>query len=82
MSGPGFLLATPKDHEMNVDKAVLAFAGFVVLLGLVLGHWVTPYWYLLTAFAGLNMIQASFSGFCPAAMIFKKLGLRGGCAFS
>jgi hypothetical protein len=67
---------------MNVDKAVLAFAGAVVLLGLVLGHWVTPYWYLLTAFAGLNMIQASFTGFCPAAMIFKKLGLRGGCAFS
>ncbi|MBR0718215.1 DUF2892 domain-containing protein [Bradyrhizobium liaoningense] len=67
---------------MNVDKAVLAFAGFVVLLGLALGTYVNAYWYLLTAFAGLNMIQASFTGFCPAAMVFKKLGLQGGCAFS
>ena len=67
---------------MNVDKAVLAFAGFVVLLGLALGTYVSPYWYLLTVFAGLNMIQASFTGFCPAAIVFKKLGLRGGCAFN
>ncbi|CUT14783.1 Rhodaneserelated sulfurtransferase [Bradyrhizobium sp.] len=67
---------------MNVDKAVLAFAGFVVLLGLALGTYVNAYWYLLTAFAGLNMIQASFTGFCPAAVVFRKLGLRGGCAFS
>lgn len=67
---------------MNLDRAVLAFAGFVVLLGLALGTYVNPYWYLLTAFAGLNMLQASFTGFCPAAMMFKKLGLRGGCAFS
>ena len=67
---------------MNVDKAVLAFAGFVVLLGLALGTYVNAYWYLLTAFAGLNMIQASFTGFCPAALVFKRRGLRGGCAFS
>ena len=67
---------------MNIDKAVLAFAGFVVLLGLALGTYVSPYWYLLTVFAGLNMIQASFTGFCPAAIVFKKLGLRGGCAFN
>jgi hypothetical protein len=67
---------------MNIDKAVLAFAGCVVLLGLVLGWQVNPYWYLLTAFAGANMLQAAFTGFCPAAMFFKKLGLRGGNAFS
>ncbi len=67
---------------MNVDKAVLAFAGFVVLLGLALGTYVNAYWYLLTAFAGLNMLQASFTGFCPAAMVFRKLGLSSGCAFS
>jgi hypothetical protein len=67
---------------MNLDKAVLAFAGFVVLLGLALGYYVNSYWYLLTAFAGLNMMQASFTGFCPAAIVFKKLGLHGGCAFS
>jgi hypothetical protein len=63
---------------MNIDKAVLTFAGFVVLLGLALGYWVSPYWYLLTAFAGLNVIQASFT----VAIVFKKLGLRSGNAFS
>lgn len=67
---------------MNVDKAVLAFAGFVVLLGLALGYTVNTYWYLLTAFAGLNMLQASVTGFCPAAIVFRKLGLPGGCAFN
>ncbi len=67
---------------MNIDKAVLGFAGFVVLLGLALGWLVSPYWLLLTAFAGLNMIQASFTGWCPAAIVFKKLGLRDGCAFT
>ncbi|MEY9186052.1 hypothetical protein ABIG06_007605 [Bradyrhizobium sp. USDA 326] len=67
---------------MNVDKAVLAFAGFVVLLGLALGTYVNAYWYLLTAFAGLNMLQASFTGFCPAAIVFRKLGLSSGCAFT
>ncbi|GLR95800.1 sulfurtransferase [Bradyrhizobium liaoningense] len=67
---------------MNVDKAVLAFAGFVVLLGLALGTYVNAYWYLLTAFAGLNMLQASFTGFCPAAIVSRKLGLSSGCAFS
>ncbi|MCB1472561.1 MAG: DUF2892 domain-containing protein [Rhodobiaceae bacterium] len=58
---------------MNLDRAILAFAGFVVLIGLTLGWLVSPYWYLLSAFAGLNMMQAAFTGFCPAAMIAKKL---------
>jgi hypothetical protein len=71
-----------KERVMNIDRAVLRFAGFVVLLGLTLGWLVNPYWYLLTAFAGLNMIQSSFTGFCPAAIVFKKLGVRDGCAFS
>lgn len=66
---------------MNVDRAVMAFAGFVVLGSLALGFWVSGYWLLLTAFAGVNMIQASFTGFCPAAWAFKKLGLRAGNAF-
>ena len=66
---------------MNLDRAVLAFAGLVVLAGLALGYWVTPWFYLLSAFAGLNMLQAAFTGFCPAAMIFKMLGLRPGNAF-
>jgi hypothetical protein len=66
---------------MNVDKAVLMFAGFVVLTGLALGTWVSPAWYLLSAFAGLNMLQAGFSGFCPAAIVFRRLGLKSGEAF-
>jgi hypothetical protein len=67
---------------MNIDQAVLGFAGTVVLVGLGLGWFVSPYWLLLPAFAGLNMIQASITGFCPAAIVFKKLGARSGCAFS
>ncbi len=66
---------------MNIDKAVMAFAGCVILLGLVLAVTVNIWWLLLCAFAGLNMIQAAFTGFCPAAMIFRKLGLRSGEAF-
>lgn len=66
---------------MNVDRAVFAFAGIVVLTGLAIGWMVTPWGYALTAFAGLNMFQAAFTGFCPAAMIFKKFGLSSGCAF-
>ena len=66
---------------MNIDRAVFVWAGFVVLVSLALGHWVHPYWLFLTAFAGVNMIQAAFTGFCPAAMAFKAMGISGGCAF-
>lgn len=66
---------------MTIDRAVLMFAGFVVLISLALGFYVSPWWYLLTAFAGLNMIQASVTGFCPAALVFKKLGCKAGVAF-
>ena len=40
-----------------------------------------PYWLLLTAFVGLNMLQASFTGFCPAAIVLRRFGVRAGCAF-
>ena len=66
---------------MNIDRAVLAFAGCVVLLSVALTLFVSPWWLLLTVFAGANMLQASVTGFCPAAMIFKKLGCRVGEAF-
>lgn len=66
---------------MTIDRAVLMFAGLVVLISLALGYYVSPYWFLLTAFAGLNMIQASFTGFCPAALVFKRLGCKSGIAF-
>ena len=66
---------------MNVDRAVLAFAGVMVLASLLLAWLVSPYWMLLTAFVGLNMLQAAFTGLCPAAMAFRKLGVRAGSAF-
>lgn len=67
---------------MNIDRAVLAFAGFVVLTGLALSYLYSPWWLLLSAFAGLNMLQAAFTGVCPAAIVFRKLGLKAGNAFS
>ena len=64
---------------MNIDRAVLAFAGAMVLLSAALSYFVSPMWLLLTCFVGVNLIQSSFTGFCPAAMVFKKLGVPGGC---
>jgi len=66
---------------MNIDRAVLAFAGCVVLLGSALTIFVHLGWIALPIFAGLNMIQAAFTGFCPAAILFKKLGIKAGTAF-
>ncbi len=66
---------------MNVDKVVLALAGTLVLVSLVLSQMFSPWWLLLAAFVGANMLQASFTGFCPAAMIAKALGAKPGQAF-
>lgn len=66
---------------MNIDRAVLAFAGMMVLASVALVYFVSPWWLLLTAFVGLNLLQSSVTGFCAAAMVFRKLGLPGGCAF-
>jgi hypothetical protein len=66
---------------MTLDRAVMAFAGCVVLASLALAYLFSPYWLLLTTFVGLNLIQASFTGFCPAAILFKRLGVGPGMAF-
>ncbi|KRG87690.1 sulfurtransferase [Stenotrophomonas daejeonensis] len=66
---------------MNLDRAVLAFAGVMILASVALAHFVSPSWLWLTAFVGLNLLQASFTGFCPAALVFRRLGVPGGCAF-
>ena len=66
---------------MSVDRAVLVFAGTMVLVSLVLTLFVHPGFVWLTAFVGVNMIQSAFTGFCPAAMLFRKLGLGRGSAF-
>jgi hypothetical protein len=61
---------------MTVNEALRAMAGFFVLLSVALGYWVSPYWFLFTAFVGLNLFQSAFTGWCPAMAIFRKLGLR------
>lgn len=66
---------------MTLDRAVFVFAGLVILTSILLAHYVSPWWILLAVVAGLNMIQAAFTGFCPAAIVFKKLGVRPGAAF-
>ncbi|WP_373090176.1 DUF2892 domain-containing protein [Sneathiella sp.] len=66
---------------MSLDRTVMMFAGIMVLISLALGFYFSPWWFLLTAFVGLNLIQASITGFCPAAIVFKKLGFKTGVAF-
>lgn len=66
---------------MSLDRTVLAFAGVMVLLSVALTVWVSPYFIWFTVFIGVNMLQSAFTGFCPAAMIFRKLGIKPGCAF-
>ncbi len=66
---------------MNLDRAVMAFAGVVVLVSAILSLTVDPWWIALTLFAGANMLQASITGFCPIARVFKKLGVGAGTAF-
>ncbi|MBS0643471.1 MAG: DUF2892 domain-containing protein [Acetobacteraceae bacterium] len=67
---------------MSIDRAVMAFAGFMILLSVALTYWISPWFVLLTLFVGVNMLQASVTGFCPAAMIFRALGAKAGCAFT
>ncbi|MCL2658230.1 MAG: DUF2892 domain-containing protein [Betaproteobacteria bacterium] len=66
---------------MNLDRAVMAFAGVMVLLSAALVYFVSPWWLLFTVFIGLNLLQASVTGFCPVAVLFRKLGIASGCAF-
>lgn len=66
---------------MNIDRIVLAIAGTGVLAGLALAQLVSPWWLLLSAGIGLNLLQASVTGLCPAAILLKRLGVAPGCAF-
>ncbi|MCA3446443.1 MAG: DUF2892 domain-containing protein [Rhodobacter sp.] len=65
---------------MTVNKAVTAFAGFMVLLSLALAWIVSPWFLALTALVGANLLQSAFTGVCPAATVFRKLGLPNGAA--
>ncbi len=65
---------------MTQQSAVHVLAGSLVLVGLAVGFFVTPWLYLLTAFVGLNLTQYGFTGFCPAQKIFAAMGLKDACA--
>ena len=66
---------------MNLDRAVLLLAGSMTLLSALLVALVSPWWLLLTAFVGLNLLQSSLTGLCPAAAVLRRAGLTSGCAF-
>lgn len=66
---------------MTLERTIKLFAGFMVLLSVALTHFVNPNWVWLTVFVGFNLMQSSFTGFCPAAMVFRRLGVRSETAF-
>jgi hypothetical protein len=67
---------------MNIDRLVFAFAGLMILVSVALSQLHSVYWLFLTAFVGLNMFQAAFTGFCPLAKILAKVGQKPGPAFN
>lgn len=66
---------------MTLDRAVMAFAGCMIILSVALTYFVSPWWLLLTLFVGVNLLQTAFTGFCPAAIVLRKLGIKPGRAF-
>ena len=66
---------------MSIERTVLAFAGAVVSASVILAHFHSPWWLLLTLFVGLNLLQSAFTGFCPLARILRRVGLKHGAMF-
>ncbi|MDP1774299.1 MAG: DUF2892 domain-containing protein [Methylobacter sp.] len=66
---------------MTIDRLVLAVAGSFILISLLLAHYHSELWLWFTAFVGANLLQSAFTGFCPMAIILKKLGVKPGSAF-
>jgi hypothetical protein len=62
---------------MTVERSLRLIAGSFVLLSLALGYYVSPYWYLFTAFVGLNLLQSGLTNWCPMMTFLRKLGVRG-----
>jgi len=60
---------------MTVERGLRLTAGTFILISLGLGHWVNPYWYLFTAFVGLNLFQSGFTNWCPMMTFLRKLGV-------
>ena len=65
---------------MTINQSVTAFAGVMVLASVLLTQWVSPHFVWLTVFVGANLLQSAFTGFCPAAIVFRKLGIKPGSA--
>ena len=61
---------------MTVERALRLMAGFVILLSLALAHYFSPNWLWLTAFVGLNLLQSTFTNWCPAMSIFRAMGMK------
>ena len=61
---------------MTIERGLRLMAGVFVLLSLALGYWVSPYWYLFTAFVGLNLLQSAFTNWCPGMWMLAKCGLK------
>ncbi|MDI1278270.1 DUF2892 domain-containing protein [Methylobacter sp.] len=66
---------------MTIDRVVFAVAGSFILISLLLAHYHSELWLWFTAFVGVNLLQSAFTGFCPMAIILKKLGVKPGSAF-
>lgn len=62
---------------MDVNTWIRLIAGTFVLISVALGYWVSPYWFLFTAFVGANLVQSAFSGTCPMMFFLRKCGVRG-----
>lgn len=60
---------------MNVDRYLRLIAGFFIVLSVALGHWVSDWFYLFTAFVGLNLFQSAFTNWCPMMTILRKSGV-------
>ena len=66
---------------MSIDRVVMAFAGSMILISVIVVLIHSIYWLFFTAFIGANLLQAAFTGFCPLAIILKKMGIKTGMAF-
>lgn len=71
-----------EEERMNLDRLIFTVAGSFILLSVSLSVFHSPYWLFFTAFVGANLLQASFTGFCPLAVLLKKVGVKAGHAFS
>ena len=65
-----------EEEVMTLERYIRLIAGSFVLLSLALGHWVSPYWYLFTAFVGANLFQSALTRWCLMEDILKKLGVK------